>query len=97
MSPDEARRARRPGPSRAYRVGYALGTAWRAARPLVPWTLALAAWPVTLYLLPAVIAYARGHPHRHGMLVWTLALGWTGTGWLAALLYTLWTWEAHES
>ena len=27
------------------------------------------------------------------ILLWTLALGWTGTGWLAALLYTLWTWE----
>jgi len=47
------------------------------------------------YGLPAVLAYARGHPHRHGILVWTLALGWTGTGWLAALWYTLWTWEAR--
>jgi micrococcal nuclease len=84
-----------PVPSLAYRAGYALGTAWRAARSLAPWILALACWPLTLALLPAVLAYQRGHPHRHGIGVWTLALGWTGTGWLAALWYTLWTWEAR--
>jgi hypothetical protein len=38
-----------PVPSLAYRAGYALGRAWRSARPLVPWTLALACWPLTLY------------------------------------------------
>jgi Superinfection immunity protein len=52
-------------------------------------------WPLTLYLLPALVAYQRGHPHWPGILVWTLVLGWTGTGWLAALGYTLWTWEVR--
>jgi hypothetical protein len=93
--PHRAIRFEAPVATRAYRAGYALGAAWRVARPLVPWTLALACWPLTLYGLPAVLAYARQHPHRHGICVWTLALGWTGTGWLAALLYTLWTWETR--
>jgi hypothetical protein len=70
-----------------------VGRGWITARPLLGWTLALAAWPITLYLLPAVWAYYRQHPHRYGILLWTLLLGWTGHGWIFAWLYTAWTWR----
>ncbi|MEE2665753.1 MAG: superinfection immunity protein [Myxococcota bacterium] len=41
------------------------------------------------YLVPWIAAVAREH-HRHGaVLAATLLLGWTGLGWLAALLYAL--------
>jgi hypothetical protein len=82
-------RRERP-PSTAYRLGWVVGCAWVHGRPVLLWTLALVAWPVTLYLLPALWAYQRGHPHRRGILVWTLLLGWTGSGWLAAWLYVWW-------
>jgi len=83
-------------PSAAYRLGWTLGRTWVVARPVLGWTLAPALWPVTLYLLPALLAYHRRHPHRHGILLWNILLGWTGPGWLAALLYTCWTWRPAQ-
>jgi hypothetical protein len=47
--PHRAIRVDDPVATWAYRAGYALGRAWWAARPLVPWTLALVCWPLTLY------------------------------------------------
>jgi len=77
-----------PAPSsRAYRLGYRVGS----ALPSVGWWgLVCCGGPLTLYLLPAVWAYARRHPHRRGILLWTALLGWTGTGWVAAWLYVWW-------
>jgi hypothetical protein len=83
----------RPRPSRAYRAGYALGDGWRR------WGFGLwlvLAGPAAWYLAPGLWAVHRRHPHRWGILVWNAALGWTATGWIAALLYTLWTWTPLE-
>jgi T4 superinfection immunity protein len=73
--------------SRAYRLGYWLGT---TAPGLAWWGLVAVSGPLGLYLLPALVAYRIGHPHRHGILVWNALLGWTGSGWLTALLYVWW-------
>lgn len=41
------------------------------------------------YLVPWFTAVAHDH-HRHAaILAWTLLLGWTGIGWIAALAYAL--------
>ena len=81
---------RERGPSRAYRLGWRVGTTLLAFRRAVPWLLLVLGGPVTLYLLPALLAYHRRHPHRHGMLLWNVLLGWTGYGWATALLYVWW-------
>ena len=42
-----------------------------------------------LFFLPAVIAFPRGHPRRWAIVILLLALGWTGVGWLVALIWSL--------
>ncbi len=51
-------------------------------------------WPIILltvlqaaYLLPGIFASARGHPHRLFIWLVTLFLGWTGIGWLVAMIW----------
>ncbi|MBN6741407.1 superinfection immunity protein [Acidithiobacillus sp. MC6.1] len=43
-----------------------------------------------IYLLPALLAFAMGHPHPWGVLLVDLVLGWTIMGWIAALVWALW-------
>jgi hypothetical protein len=40
------------------------------------------------YMLPAFIAGARNHPNVVAILVLTLLTGWTGFGWVAALVWS---------
>lgn len=44
----------------------------------------LAVW----YLAPAIIAGLRGHPSTAAIGVLTLLLGWTGIGWIVALVWS---------
>ena len=43
-----------------------------------------------IYLLPALLAFAMGHPHPRVVLSLNLVLGWTIMGWIAALFWVLW-------
>lgn len=42
-----------------------------------------------LYLLPAIIAYSRGHPDTIAITALTILLGWSMIGWLVALVWSL--------
>ena len=42
-----------------------------------------------LYIMPAVVAWDRQHPQVRWIWALTLVLGWTGIGWLLALIWAL--------
>ncbi len=39
------------------------------------------------YLVPFGVAAGRGHPSATAILIFNLALGWTGVGWFAAFAW----------
>jgi len=42
---------------------------------------------IGLYFLPSIIAFKRGHPNAGAILVLNIFLGWTGLGWIGALVW----------
>jgi CHASE2 domain-containing sensor protein len=42
-----------------------------------------------LYLLPSIIAWRRRHHNGGAIFVLNLLLGWTGLGWIAAMIWSL--------
>ncbi len=42
-----------------------------------------------LFFVPAILAFLRGHPRRWPILILLFSLGWTGVGWLVALIWSL--------
>ena len=44
----------------------------------------------SIYLTPAIIAFARASRYRWAILAVNLFGGWTGIGWLVALAWALW-------
>lgn len=42
-----------------------------------------------LYFGPAIIAWWRKHPSLPGIMVLNLFLGWTGIGWVGALVWAI--------
>jgi hypothetical protein len=57
----------------------------------------LIAIAVAVYFIPNWIASARKHPSANSIFVTNLLLGWTGLGWIAALIwsFTSFTQVAH--
>ena len=49
-----------------------------------------------LYIAPAVVAWDRQHPQVRWIWALTLVLGWTGIGWLLALIWALQSTGAHR-
>lgn len=43
---------------------------------------------IVLYLLPAIIASIRAHKNSTAIWVLTVILGWTGLGWVVALVWS---------
>jgi hypothetical protein len=43
---------------------------------------------LSLYLLPALIAYQRSHINRHAIFLVNLLLGWSIIGWVVALIWS---------
>ena len=41
------------------------------------------------YIIPGLIAWDRVHHDRHKIWIVTIVLGWTGFGWLIALIWAL--------
>jgi hypothetical protein len=41
-----------------------------------------------LYMLPSIIAYSREHHQENAIAVLNVALGWSGIGWIAALIWS---------
>lgn len=48
-----------------------------------------------LYFLPTIIAHNRGHEIA-GVLLLNLFFGWTGIGWIALLLWALFSWSTYD-
>jgi hypothetical protein len=42
---------------------------------------------ISIYILPAVIAYQRRHYNKGIIIALTLLFGWTGIGWVVLMLY----------
>jgi len=42
---------------------------------------------VTLYELPAIVAYKKNHPRRLAILLLNILTGWTIVGWIVALVW----------
>lgn len=40
-----------------------------------------------IYFMPAIVAGIAKHKHQDGILVLNLFLGWTGIGWVIALVW----------
>lgn len=53
-------------------------------------TLAVALWVgvLILYFLPALVANLKGKKNSGAILVLNLLLGWTGIGWVIALVWS---------
>jgi cell division protein FtsW (lipid II flippase) len=44
---------------------------------------------IGVYMLPSLIAFARGHNNLGAIFMLNLLLGWTFVGWAAALVWSL--------
>ena len=44
---------------------------------------------LVVYLAPAIVAFARRHRRRWAILTFNVVLGWTGLGWIGALVWSL--------
>ena len=42
-----------------------------------------------LHFIPTVIAFMRGHQSKWAILVLNVLLGWSGIGWIIALVWSL--------
>ena len=42
-----------------------------------------------LFFLPNIVAYSRGHNSAHAILALNILLGWTGIGWIVAMVWAL--------
>jgi len=49
--------------------------------------LLIMAVSLAIYLVPALIAFRRGHHQRVPILLFNLFFGWTLIGWIAALIW----------
>jgi hypothetical protein len=48
------------------------------------------------YIIPGLVAWDRQHPQVRWIWALTLVLGWTGIGWLLALIWALQSTGAHR-
>ena len=46
---------------------------------------------LVMYLIPFLIAAARNHDVLMTILVMNLLIGWTGIGWVAVLIFAIWS------
>lgn len=54
---------------------------------LIGATLTAVVFALFVTFIPALVAFHRGHPNRVAILVLVLFLGWTGLGWIAAMVW----------
>jgi len=44
---------------------------------------------LSVYFLPSIVAYSRGHYNATSIAMTNLLLGWTGIGWIVALVWSV--------
>ena len=42
---------------------------------------------LVIYFAPTILSFYSKHPHRGGIFILNLFLGWTGVGWVGALVW----------
>lgn len=52
---------------------------------------------VVLYFTPWLVAATRNHPNKHAILVLSFFAGWTGVGWLVALVWSFLTFPQTQA
>ena len=68
----------------------AIAFAWYAGADFSQLTghgAALSCVMLAFYFAPAVVAYWRRHPSAPAIMLLNLLLGWTGLGWIVALIW----------
>lgn len=43
---------------------------------------------IVIYFIPVIIAVARRHPQQNSITLLTVFAGWTGVGWIIALVWS---------
>jgi TPR repeat protein len=64
---------------------------------ILSWGIGIIVVAVLFGFVPAVIGYARGHSHRHIILLMCIFGAWTGLLWIAALIWSLWPMNKENS
>ena len=60
---------------------------WSNSSPVVAWLVMALLWVV--YFIPAAVAFLRAHRSKVAILTLNILLGWTGIGWIVALVWSL--------
>lgn len=60
---------------------------WSNSSPVVFYLVMVLSW--ALYFIPAVVAFLRAHHSKVAILTLNILLGWTGIGWIVALVWSL--------
>ena len=57
--------------------------------PSIIMTMFMILFAALFYLIPAFVAFARGHPHRYALFWLNLFLGWSGIVWFGVLIWAI--------
>lgn len=44
---------------------------------------------LTVLIMPIIVAFRRRHQSRYAILIFMIFFGWTGVGWIIALIWSL--------
>ncbi len=60
---------------------------WSNSSPVVSFLVMVLLWAV--YFIPSVVAFWRTHHSKVAILTLNILLGWSGIGWIVALVWAL--------
>jgi len=60
---------------------------WSNSSPVVSFLLMVLLWVV--YFIPSVVAFLRTHRSKVAILTLNILLGWSGVGWIVALVWAM--------
>lgn len=66
---------------------------WSDSSPVVSILVMVLLWAV--YFIPSVVAFLRTHRSKVAILTLNILLGWSGIGWIVALVWAL-AWPGHD-
>ena len=66
---------------------------WSSSSQVVSVLVTVLLWAA--YFIPSVIAFSRAHRSKVAILTLNILLGWSGIGWVVALVWAL-AWPGHD-
>lgn len=60
---------------------------WSNSSPVVSFLLMVLLWAI--YFIPSVVAFLRTHRSKVAILTLNILLGWSGVGWIVALVWAM--------